>query len=139
MSNQKYLEHIKTYVIPIVDGKGELLAQELPKYKEFLDRIVLFSNDITEAQLNTFWVRLTHATAELFGTNTSARFFSANDTIMPNQKGFKLPFDVVAKGSYFDISLSENTNAIDGTIYLTMFFRDKPLENSTLQGGNEAS
>lgn len=129
---QPYLDHIKTYTIPIEHGKGELLKVQLPLEKAFMDRIVLFSNNITEAELNNFFVRLVHSGAELFGEDTSARFFSANDTIPSKEKGFTFPFDIKSAKTLLDISLKSALDGLSGTIYITIFYRDMPLISPTI-------
>lgn len=129
---QPYLEHIKTYTIPIAGGKGELAKVQLPLEKAFMDRIVLFSNNFTEAELNSFFARFVHDGAELFGEDTSARFFSSNDTIPSKEKGFTFPFDVKSAKTLLDISLKSAATGLNGTIYVTIFYRDMPLINPTI-------
>lgn len=119
----KITEHTITYNIPIVAGKGELTDKETPKNMAFFDRIVLFSRDLGDDEIDKATFGLKVETSFVLPSDTSARFFRKTEYMSTQECGFSLDFDVEAKGKLFSLMFSGD-DRLTGTLSVVVFYRD---------------
>lgn len=122
-------EHTMTYKIPIIGGKGELLNNDSPKARGFFDRMVLYSLDMEAKDIDRSSFGFKHESSDIFTDKTAALFFRKTEYMSTKECGFELDFDVIAKGSQFDLTFSSNNSMLNGTICVVIFYRDSPYPN----------
>lgn len=121
--------HVETYKMKVDAGIGVLDRQSTPLDRKFLDRVVVFSNDLSNDDIDKGGLSMTHDNETIFDENTSGSFFRKSEYLSTADAGFKIDFDLEAEGKFIYFKFKNETAAPTGYLYITVFYRDTPFSN----------